>query len=197
MLAASELLKLGWTVDQAVLQRCQELIEKKVLVTQDQILFFISIAWSKYFQHKFTESWQTLDEHVLQSSTFVSESPSKSVLLLISQANLLRSLLMILPEELSHLQPCPDVGPIQAGVKAAQTAYTALKCYVSYAQQQKGWDFYGQEWNVLRHFLVGAISVARIYLYTAAQREARFFLKEALSAAQRHASVLRYLTFYL
>ena len=193
VLAASELLKLGWTLESAVLNRCQKLIETKALVIQEEILFHLSVAWSKYFQHKFTESWQILDEQVLRSPALCSETPSKSILLLISQANLLRSFLAVLPEDLSNIPPSSDVGPVQAGVKAAQFGYTSLKCYVQYAQQQNGWDFYGQEWNALRHFLSAAVNVARVYLYTAAPREARFFLKEALSAAQKHVSVLRYL----
>ena len=192
MLSASELLKLGWKVENSVLIRCKELIEKNGLVIQEQLLFHLSMAWSQYLQHNFVEAWQILDEQVLLSSTINSESPSKSILLLISQANLLRSLLAVLPEELSHIPPSEDSGPVQAGVKAAQTAYTALKCYIAYAQQQqRGWDYYGQEWNVLGNFLVCAINIARVYLYIAAPREARFFLKEALNASQRHVSVLR------
>lgn len=197
LLAASELLKLGWTLETRVLDRCQELVEKKTLVTQDEIHFFLSLSWSKYFQHKFTESWQILDEKVLRSPALCSETPSKSVLLLISQGNLLRSLLSVLPEELSQISPSNEVGPVQAGVKAAQFAYTSLKCYVQHSHQQNSWDFPGQEWNALRHFLFGAMNVARIYLYTASPREARFFLKEALNAAQKHVSVLRYLKFSL
>lgn len=191
VLAASELLKLGSTIEIGILDRCHSLIENKTLIIQDQVHFLLSTAWSKYFQHKFTESLKILDEQVFQSSAMLVESPSKSVLLLISQANFLRCLLAVTPPNLSHIPPSDEIGPIQAGVKAAQTAYTALKCYVSCAQQQPGLDFYGQEWNALRHFLVSAINVARIYLYTAAPREARFFLKEALNAAQKHVSVLR------
>lgn len=161
------------------------------MALQEQILFLLNKAWSHYFQHNFTESWRILIEQVLTSLAMKSESPSKSILLLISQANLLRSLLVVVPEELSHIPPPTEIGCVQAGAKATQMAYTALKCYVSHAQEQRGWDFYGQEWNVLRHFLVSAISLARVYLYTAAPREARFFLKEALTAAQRHVSVLR------
>ncbi|XP_057379312.1 uncharacterized protein LOC130701372 [Daphnia carinata] len=191
VLATSELLRLGLKIDSKILLRCQELIENKTVVLQDQILFLLNKAWAQYFQHNFVESWRILEEHVLKSPAIKTESPSKSILLLISQAYLLRSLLVVVPEELSHIPPSSEIGSVQAGVKATQSAYMALKCYVSYAQEQHGWDFYGQEWNALRHFLLSAISLSRIYLYTAAPREARFFLKEALSAAQRHVSVLR------
>lgn len=191
VLAASELLRLGLKIESKILVRCQELIENKAVVLQDQILFLLNKAWAQYYQHNFVESWRIIEEHVLILPAIKAESPSKSMLLLISQANLLRSLLVVVPEELSHIPPSSEIGSVQAGVKATQTAYTALKCYVSYAQEQHGWDFYGQEWNVLRHFLLSAISLSRIYLYTAAPREARFFLKEAMNAAQRHVSVLR------
>jgi hypothetical protein len=150
----------------------------------------LSWAWFQYLQHNFAEAWQILDEQVLQSSSINTESPTKSILLLISQANLLRSLLAVLPEELSHIPPSDDIGPVQAGVKAGQSAYATLRGYVGYAQQY-GWDYYGQEWNILGNFLVAAINISRIYLYIAAPREARFFLKEALNAAQKHVSVLR------
>ena len=114
MQSASELLKLGWKVDSGVLTVCKNLIEKHELLIQDQILFHLSMAWSKYFQHNFAEAWQVLDEQVLQSSVVTTETPSKSVLLLISQANLLRSLLAVLPEELSHIPPSEDTGPVQS-----------------------------------------------------------------------------------
>lgn len=191
VLAASELLKLGWTLKPEVLKHCHEVVEKEAVIVQDQVLFFISLAWSKYFDEKFTEAWEILSEKVMRSSVLISETPSKSALLLMADANLLRSLLAILPEDLSKIPSSADTGPIQIATKAVQTGYSALKCYVLYAQQQQGWDFYGQEWNVLRNFLETAVILARLYLYTAAPREARFYLKEALNAAQKHVSVLR------
>lgn len=195
VLACSEQLKLGLTLDNDVMIRCKEAVEKKGLILQEQINFHLSLAWSRYHQQEFVECWEILQEKVLNSAALSNEAPSKSVLLLLSQASLLRSLLTIMPEELSHIPVSSgDCGPVQAGVKAAQTAYTAHKCYLSYAQQQQGWDYHGQEWNVLRQFLVSAVNLARIYLYTAAPREARFFLKEALNASQKHVSVLRYVT---
>jgi hypothetical protein len=99
------------------------LVEKKELVTQDQLFFHLSWAWFQYLQHNFAEAWQILDEQVLQSSSINTESPTKSILLLISQANLLRSLLAVLPEELSHIPPSDDIGPVQAGVKARLTQH--------------------------------------------------------------------------
>ena len=194
LLACSELLKLGRTVDSAVLLRCQSLVEKTTtLAIQDQVLFHLSYAWSKYFQHDFNGCWATLQERVLNSSILTSSSPSKSSLLLLTQAHLLMSLLAVIPSELSQIDSSGDeceTGAIQAGIKATQNSYTAYKCYLSYAQQY-GWDFVGQEWHVLRQFVTSAIHLARLYLYTAAPREARFFLKEALNAAQKHVSVIR------
>lgn len=181
-------------MDSGVLLRYQVLVDKKTLSSQEQVHFHLSLAWSKYYQHEFGECWEILQDRVFNSTVLSSSSPSKSGMLLLSQANLLLSLLVVVPVELSQIDSSGEVcetGAIQAGVKAAQNSYTAHKCYLSYAQQQSGWDFYGQEWHVLRLFLVSAVHLARLYLYTAAPREARFFLKEALNAAQKHVSVIR------
>lgn len=189
VIAASELLRLGLTVDSAIFDRCKDMVEKKQPALQEQIHFHLCLAWFFYYQQKFADCWRVLDEKVLLSPALNAESSSKSILVLIAHANVLRSLLAILPEELSEIPPS-DTGPIQAGLKAAQSSYAALKCYVGYAEQN-GWDFYGQEWHALRLFLFSAINLARLYVYIAAPREARFFLKEALNTAQRHVCVLR------
>lgn len=193
ILAASELLKLGWAIKPEILLYCHEVVEKETVIVHDQILFYIGLAWSNYFEEKFIDAWQILDDKVFKSPILTSETTSKSALLLTADASLLRALLIVMPGDLSKIPQATDTGPIQIATKAVQSSYSALKCYVLYAQQQNGWDFYGQEWNVLRHFLDTAIHLSRLYLYTAAPREARFYLKEALNTAQRHISVLRLL----
>lgn len=194
VLACAELLKLGHIPESGIMKRCERILEKKTLTAQEMIYFHVAQAWSKYYEQEFTESWEILNDRVLQSPAMSSETPSKSVLLLLSQANLLRSLLTIMPEDLSGIPPSSgEFGPVQTGTKAVQQSYTAHKCYLTYIQHQEGWDFYGQEWLVLRILLTSALHLSRLFVYTGAPREARFFLKEALNTAQKHVSVLRYL----
>lgn len=72
----------------------------------------------------------------------------------------------------------------------AQSAYTGLKCYVAHAKDAS-WEYHGQEWYVLDVFLTCAVHTARLHVHTSAPREARWYLKEALNAAQQHVLVLR------
>lgn len=190
IIAASELLKCGWLLEPAVLAQCREVLDKKILVTQDEILHHLGLAWAKYNQQAFAESWKILQVQVQGSALLTCDPPSKSVLVLQSQAYVLQSLLTVLPFELSGIRQSCDVGPIPAAFKAAHAGYSALKCYSANAVHN-GWDFHGQEWYVLDVFLASAIHLARLYTYSAAPREARFFLKQALNASQKHVLVLR------
>lgn len=189
VLAASELLRLGLTVDSLIFDRCKEIINKNSLTPQEQTHFHLGLAWFHYYQQQFDECWSILSEKVLRAPALNTDKLSKSLFVEEADAALLSSLLSILPEELGKL-PSLDTNPAQNGVKAFHSSYTALRCYCSNAEQY-GWDFYGQEWNVLRLFLVCAVNASKIYSYIASHREARFFLKEALNAAQRHVCALR------
>lgn len=190
IVAASELLKCGWSLERSALAQCKEVLDKKILVAQDEILHHLGQAWAKYNQQAFAESWHILQVQVVGSALLTCDPPSKSVLVLQSQAYVLQSLLAIIPCELSGIRHSCDVGPIPAAFKAAHAGYSALKCY-SASALHNGWDFHGQEWYVLHVFLSSAIHLARLYSYSAAPREARFFLKQALNASQKHVLVLR------
>ena len=189
LISVSELLKRRWIVENSVLQKCEEIIGKEVLA-QDQVLFHLSLAWAKYFQQSFQECWRILYCKVFESPLLNTDLPTKSVLILQAQAHLLHSLLLLLPPNLIQLQlhqsGTPALGPVSVALKATQGAFTGLKCY-----KTTGWEFYGQEWYVLDVFITCAVYTARLHMYTAAPREARWFVKEALKIAQQHALVLR------
>ena len=127
---------------------------------------------------------------VLASAILTSDPPSKSILVLQSEAYVLQSLLTVVPPELSGIRHSMEQAPIQAAYKAAQVGFTAMKYYVANAAEHD-WEFYGQEWYVLRVFLNSALHLARLCTYSAAPREARFFIKQALNTSQKHVLVIR------
>jgi len=127
---------------------------------------------------------------VLTSAILTSDPPSKSILVLQSEVYVLQSLLAVAPLELSGIRHSMAAAPIQSAYKAAQVGFTAMKYYVANAAEHD-WDFYGQEWYVLRVFLNSALHLARLCIYSAAPREARFFIKQALNASQKHVLVIR------
>ena len=190
ILAVSELLKLGWPVERGVFQRCQEDVNRKSVTPQDALYFYISLAWSKYHSEEFKKCWEILDTKVMRSSLFNPSNLSKSLMLLQAEANLIRSLLAVLPFELSPVVSSGENAPVQLASKAALGMFGSFKAYCISAQQN-GWAFYGQEWHVLWLLVTGSISLSRLYMYSASPREARFFLKEALNASQKHVSILR------
>ena len=157
-----------------------------------QVSYHLSRAWSKFNQQSFTESWDILTStHVLESALLTNDVPSKSILLLLSQAYHLKSLLAMLSPQLSPIAVQMDQAPMQAAYRAVETGYTAMRCYVTNAVDHD-WEFDGQEWHVVGVFLTGALHLARLCAYSAAPREARCFIKRALDAAQKHALVVRY-----
>jgi hypothetical protein len=185
VLAVSELLKLNWNVESEVIQRCKEAVDKKSTLPQDAQYFFVCLAWSKYYNKDFEECCQILETKIPTTGNV-----SKSVMLVQAEAYHLRSLLAMMPPELCPIVPSGDNGPAQMAFKSALASIGSYKAYIS-VTQKKGWDFYGQEWHVLCLLVTSCINLSRIYMYTALPREARFFLKEALNATQKHVAILR------
>ena len=174
LLSVCELLKLRWTPDACVLVKCQEMFDekKKLVIGQDMVLYYLSLAWSKYYQQSFEDSWRILQARVFGSSLFSTDAPTKSVLVLQAQSYHLQSLLLVLPPAI-----CPqiqwtgrtEVGPgaLYVSVKGTQSGYTGFKCYANHARDNNGvWEFHGLEWYVLGVFITCAVHTARLHLYT-------------------------------
>ena len=191
ILAVAELLKLSWPVESGVFQRCQDYVNRKEAPQLGALNFYISLAWSKYHSEEFKKCWEILDTKVMRSSLFTPANLyNGSVILLQGEANLIRSLLAVLPFELSPVVSSGENGPVQIASKAALAIYVSFKAYCSNAQHN-GWDFYGREWHVLCLLVTACISLSRLYMYSASPSKARIYLNEALNASQKHVSMLR------
>ena len=185
ILAVSELLKLNWNVESEVIQRCKDAVDKKSTLPQDAQYFFVCLAWSKYYQEDFKECCQ-----ILETKVPISGNVSKSVMLVQAEAFYIRSLLAMVPPEMHPTVSSNENGPAQMAFKSALACIGSYKAYVSISNK-KGFDFYGQEWHVLSLLVISCVNLSRTYMYSALPREARFFLKEALNATQKHVVILR------